>query len=70
MTASILRRIAGPAFTAVLAFVWAPVAPDATPLSGQIQRNPTGVNVNANGATTVFITFGNLEGYVPVEAIW
>jgi hypothetical protein len=40
------------------------------PLSAQIQRNPTGVNVNATGATTVFITFGNLEGYRPVEAIW
>ncbi|MDP2471498.1 MAG: hypothetical protein Q8W46_11550 [Candidatus Palauibacterales bacterium] len=36
----------------------------------QIQRNPTGVNVNASGATTVFITFGNLAGKVPVEATW
>ena len=42
----------------------------AAPLTAQIRRNPTGVNVNATGATTVFITFGNLEGYVPVEAIW
>jgi hypothetical protein len=42
----------------------------AAPLTAQIRRNPTGVNVNAAGATTVFITFGNLEGYVPVEAIW
>lgn len=40
------------------------------PLSAQIQRNPTGVNVNAAGATTVFITFGNLEGYRPVQAEW
>jgi hypothetical protein len=40
------------------------------PLSAQIQRNPTGVNVNTNGPTTVFITFGNLDGYVPVEAVW
>jgi hypothetical protein len=38
--------------------------------SGQIQRNPTGVNVSASGATTVFITFGNLQGKVPVEATW
>lgn len=42
----------------------------ATSLSAQIRRNPTGVNVNATGATTVFITFGNLEGYRPVEALW
>jgi hypothetical protein len=28
------------------------------------------VNVNAMGATTVFITFGNLDGKVPVEALW
>ncbi len=36
----------------------------------QIQRDPNGVNVNTFGATTVFITFGNLEGMVPVEATW
>ncbi len=42
----------------------------ASSVSGQIQRHPTGVNVNATGATTVFISFGNLEGYVPVEALW
>ena len=40
------------------------------PAHAQISRNPTGVNVNAQGATTVFLTFGNLEGYVPDEAIW
>ncbi len=40
------------------------------PVLGQIRRNPTGVNVNASGATTVFITFGNLREQVPVEAIW
>ncbi len=39
-------------------------------LEAQIQRNPTGVNVNPVGATTVFITYGNLDGYVPVEALW
>ncbi len=42
----------------------------ATPLSAQIQRHPSGVNVNAQGATTVFITYSNLRGYVPVEANW
>jgi hypothetical protein len=38
--------------------------------SAQIVRHPTGVNVNAMGATTVFLTFGNLAGRVPVEALW
>jgi hypothetical protein len=42
----------------------------AAPAASQIQRHPTGVNVNATDATTVFITFGNLDGYVPVEAAW
>jgi hypothetical protein len=37
---------------------------------GQVRVNPTGVNVNTNGATTVFLTFGGLGGYQPVEAIW
>lgn len=36
----------------------------------QIQHNPTGVNVAASGPTTVFITYGNLDGYTPVEALW
>lgn len=35
-----------------------------------IWRQPTGVNVNAQSATTVFITFGALSDQVPVEAIW
>lgn len=42
----------------------------ASPAGAQIQRHPTGVNVNASGATTVFVTFGNLQGKVPVEATW
>src|SRR5688572_32195638 len=36
----------------------------------QIRVNPTGVNVNMNGATTAFLTFGGVAGFVPVEAIW
>lgn len=35
-----------------------------------INRNPTGVNVNAQGATTVFITYGDLRNQVPAEAFW
>ena len=35
-----------------------------------ISRDPNGVNVNAQGATTVFITFGALNQQVPVEATW
>ncbi len=34
-------------------------------------RNPTGVNVNSNGASTVLITFHNLDANeIPVDAFW
>lgn len=36
-----------------------------------IMVNPTGVNVNSQNPTTVFLTFGQIPaGYVPAEAIW
>ncbi len=35
-----------------------------------INRDPNGVNVNSQGATTVFITYGGLNNQVPVEATW
>lgn len=35
-----------------------------------ISVNPKGVNVNSQGATTVFLTFGNLRDYRPAEAMW
>lgn len=38
--------------------------------AGAIERNPNGVNVASQGATTVFITFGDLSDQVPVEAVW
>jgi len=41
-----------------------------TPVNAQIRRDPNGVNVDAQGATTVFITYGNLQGMIPVEAEW
>jgi len=36
----------------------------------QIAVNPTGVNVNAHGATTVFLTYGPIRNFVPAEACW
>ena len=39
-------------------------------VSAQIKVNPTGVNVNTNGATTAFITFGGLGAFRPIEAEW
>lgn len=36
----------------------------------QIAVNPTGVNVNAHGATTVFLTYGPIRNVVPAEACW
>lgn len=42
----------------------------AAPAAAQIRVHPTGVNVNSQGATTVFLTYGGLNGYRPVEALW
>ncbi len=46
------------------------LAPRGARLGAQITRHPTGVNVNATNATSVFLTFGNLNGKIPVEASW
>lgn len=40
------------------------------PALAQIRVHPTGVNVNANGATTVFLTFGSVRNHRPAEAFW
>ncbi|MGH7468227.1 MAG: hypothetical protein ACRENP_09600 [Longimicrobiales bacterium] len=42
----------------------------AAPVSAQVRVNPTGVNVNAQGATTVFLSYGGLAGYEAVDAFW
>ena len=42
----------------------------ASRLGAQIRVNPTGVNVNAQGTTTAFLTFGGLRNHVAVEAFW
>ncbi len=39
-------------------------------VSAEIRRNPNGVNVNSQGPTSVFVTFGGLDDQVPVEATW
>lgn len=36
----------------------------------QIRVNPTGVNVNSMGPTTVFLAYGGIADHVPVEAFW
>jgi hypothetical protein len=46
------------------ALVWAARPADA------INVSPTGVNVNAQGATSVFLTFGRLQNQRPAEASW
>jgi hypothetical protein len=41
------------------------------PATGRaIDRHPTGVNVDSQGATSVFITFGNLVSQRPAESEW
>ena len=42
----------------------------ALPAGAAIRRDPTGVNVNSQGPTTVYISFGGLDGQIPVEATW
>jgi hypothetical protein len=39
-------------------------------VSQSIKVNPDGVNVNANGATVVFLSFGPLVNRVPAEGCW
>lgn len=66
----VMRRLSSRSATALLS---APLlaAAAATSAHAQIRVNPSGVNVNAQGATTVFLTFGGLAAdYVPVEAFW
>ena len=38
--------------------------------SGQIQVNPSGLNVSTQTPTAAFLTFGNLNNQVPAEATW
>src|SRR5687767_8840975 len=42
----------------------------AAPAPAQIRVDPQGVNVNGQGATTVLLTFGGLDGYRAAEAQW
>ncbi len=46
------------------------VALAGAPAAAQIRVNPTGVNLNGQGPTTAFLTFGPLGGYVPLESLW
>ena len=39
-------------------------------LAQEIKVSPKGVNVNSQGATTVFLTFGALGAYRPAETTW
>ncbi|MEO6326054.1 MAG: hypothetical protein ABIT01_19995, partial [Thermoanaerobaculia bacterium] len=38
--------------------------------TAEIRRDPTGLNVNSQAATTLTITFGGLNNQVPVDAQW
>lgn len=48
----------------------AATAKAADPGNNQIRVNPTNANVYSQGATTVFLTYGNLGAYVPAETTW
>ena len=40
------------------------------PAAAAVRVHPDGVNVNSQGATTVFLTFGGLQNQLAAEAIW
>jgi hypothetical protein len=64
---ALLRRMRRSPHLLVAALLAVRLAPSA---SAQVRVNPTGVNVNAQGATTAFLTYGGLQDQVPVEAFW
>jgi len=39
-------------------------------VNAEIRRNPVAVNVNTQGATTVFISYGGLQNQIAAEALW
>jgi hypothetical protein len=51
--------------SAIFLFLLAPAV-----IAQTIRVNPTGVNVNVNGATTVFLTFGPVRNFRPAEGTW
>ena len=42
----------------------------ATPAAAEIRRDPAGVNVSSQGATSVYITYGGLVNQTPAESLW
>jgi hypothetical protein len=69
MTGCLCARLLGRASLALAGSVALMLALPAG-AAGQINVHPTGVNVNTQGATTVFLTFGGLSGYEPLEGVW
>jgi len=51
--------------SAIFLFLSAPAV-----IAQTIRVNPTGVNVNTSGATTVFLTFGPVRNFRPAEGTW
>ncbi|HEX7069857.1 MAG TPA: hypothetical protein VF190_03580 [Rhodothermales bacterium] len=51
-------------------FAFVPFLLIAVAAHAQPRVHPTGVNVNATGATVVFLSYGGLQDYVPDEAVW
>jgi hypothetical protein len=51
--------------SAIFLFLLAPAV-----IAQTIRVNPTGVNVNVSGATTVFLTFGPVRNFRPAEGTW
>ena len=63
------QRVTLFACSGVVAATLVAMAPAAR-VDAQIRVNPTGVSTNANGATTVFLTFGGVGTRVAREGVW
>jgi hypothetical protein len=55
---------------ALLAPLFFLLAAAALPAAAEIRRDPTGVNVNSQGPTSVYISFGGLVNQTPAESLW
>ncbi|HEY9430111.1 MAG TPA: hypothetical protein VI260_01350, partial [Blastocatellia bacterium] len=64
----VLRASAAPTQKTLLFLLLFLLAPGA--IAQTIRVNPTGVNVNVSGATTVFLTFGPVGNFRPAEGTW
>lgn len=62
--------LTGPGLRTVSAALSLVLVAASSPVAAQIRVNPVGVNVNVQGATSVFLTFGGVAGHEALDATW